>query len=171
VLSRSFSSHSFEVGPDHAFSYHARLHLKPKLLVTVYYTGKHVSCIFEDLWKMKAPNSALFQPSSLHQPLPHIAQLSRSSSTAPRRHQLSPLGFSGSNAHLTGLLHPCSVDRCFHLRPMPHVVFLPSLVTTPSILRLTVARQYSRVSRCRFHVSVPHRVVVLVSTVVSPLLL
>jgi hypothetical protein len=27
--------------------------------VTVYYTGKHVSCVFEDLRKMKAPNSRL----------------------------------------------------------------------------------------------------------------
>jgi hypothetical protein len=31
--------------------------LKPKLPVAVYYTGKHVSCVFEDLWKMKAPNT------------------------------------------------------------------------------------------------------------------
>jgi hypothetical protein len=28
----------------------------PKLPVTVYYSGKHVSHVFEDLWKMKAPN-------------------------------------------------------------------------------------------------------------------
>jgi hypothetical protein len=26
--------------------------------VTVYYTGKHVSSVFEDLWKTKAPNSS-----------------------------------------------------------------------------------------------------------------
>jgi hypothetical protein len=50
VLSRSFSSHSFGVGPSffqitlfHAM--HAFI-LKPKLPVTVYYTGKHVSCVF-----------------------------------------------------------------------------------------------------------------------------
>jgi hypothetical protein len=30
--------------------------LNPKLSVTVYYTGKHVSRVFEDLRKMKAPN-------------------------------------------------------------------------------------------------------------------
>jgi hypothetical protein len=30
--------------------------LKPKLPVIVYYTGKHVSRVFEDLRKMKAPN-------------------------------------------------------------------------------------------------------------------
>jgi hypothetical protein len=30
---------------------------KPKLPMTVYYTGKHVSRVFEDLWKTKAPNS------------------------------------------------------------------------------------------------------------------
>jgi hypothetical protein len=29
---------------------------KSKLPMTVYYTGKHVSCIFEDLQKRKAPN-------------------------------------------------------------------------------------------------------------------
>jgi hypothetical protein len=32
--------------------------LKPKLPVTIYYTGKHVSCVFEDLQKMKAPNNS-----------------------------------------------------------------------------------------------------------------
>jgi hypothetical protein len=31
---------------------------KPKLPVTVYYTGKHVSCVFEDLQKRKAPNTS-----------------------------------------------------------------------------------------------------------------
>jgi hypothetical protein len=31
--------------------------LKPKLPVTVYYTGKHVSRVFEDLQKMKTPNN------------------------------------------------------------------------------------------------------------------
>jgi hypothetical protein len=31
--------------------------LKTKLPVAVYYTGKHVSCVFEDIRKMKAPNS------------------------------------------------------------------------------------------------------------------
>jgi hypothetical protein len=30
--------------------------LNPKLPVTVYYTGKHVSRVFEDIRKMKAPN-------------------------------------------------------------------------------------------------------------------
>jgi hypothetical protein len=30
---------------------------KPKLPVTVYYTRKHVSCVFEDLQKRKAPNT------------------------------------------------------------------------------------------------------------------
>jgi hypothetical protein len=62
VLSRSFSSHSFRVGLSffqitlfhtmHAFI------LNPKLLVTVYYTRKHVSRVFEDLRMMKAPNSS-----------------------------------------------------------------------------------------------------------------
>jgi hypothetical protein len=33
---------------------------KPKLHVTVYYTGKHVSHVFEDLWKTKAPNSIFY---------------------------------------------------------------------------------------------------------------
>jgi hypothetical protein len=28
---------------------------KPKLPAMVYYTGKHVSCVFEDLRKMKTP--------------------------------------------------------------------------------------------------------------------
>jgi hypothetical protein len=32
---------------------------KPKLLVTVYYTEKHVSCVFEDLRKRKVSNSQL----------------------------------------------------------------------------------------------------------------
>jgi hypothetical protein len=32
---------------------------KSKLPVTVYYSGKHVSCVFEDLRKMKAPNIRL----------------------------------------------------------------------------------------------------------------
>jgi hypothetical protein len=32
--------------------------LKPKLPKTVYYTGKHVNYVFEDLRKRKAPNSA-----------------------------------------------------------------------------------------------------------------
>jgi hypothetical protein len=31
---------------------------KLKLPVIVYYTGKHVSCVFEDLQKRKAPNRA-----------------------------------------------------------------------------------------------------------------
>jgi hypothetical protein len=30
---------------------------KPKLPVAVYYTGKHVSRVFEDLQKTKAPNN------------------------------------------------------------------------------------------------------------------
>jgi hypothetical protein len=34
--------------------------LKTKLPVRVYYTGKHVSCVFEDLQKMKAPNAGIF---------------------------------------------------------------------------------------------------------------
>jgi hypothetical protein len=33
--------------------------LKSKLPVTVYYTGKRVSRVFEDLQKMKAPNTEL----------------------------------------------------------------------------------------------------------------
>jgi hypothetical protein len=75
VLSRSFSIHSFRVGAsffqiapfvsctswcillsDRAFRIMHTFISKPKLPVTVYYTGKHVSCVFEDLWKMKAPN-------------------------------------------------------------------------------------------------------------------
>jgi hypothetical protein len=32
---------------------------KPKPPVIVYYSGKHVSRVFEDLRKMKAPNSKL----------------------------------------------------------------------------------------------------------------
>jgi hypothetical protein len=32
--------------------------LKPKLPMTVYHTGKHVSRVFEDLRKMKAPNTS-----------------------------------------------------------------------------------------------------------------
>jgi hypothetical protein len=32
---------------------------KPKLPVTVYYFGKHVSYVFEDVRKMKAPNIRL----------------------------------------------------------------------------------------------------------------
>jgi hypothetical protein len=32
---------------------------KPKLTVTVYYTRKHVSRVFEDLRKTKAPNTSL----------------------------------------------------------------------------------------------------------------
>jgi hypothetical protein len=60
VLSRSFSSHNFEAGssffPDRAFHTMHTFISKPKLPVTVYYTGKHVSCVFEDLRKRKAPN-------------------------------------------------------------------------------------------------------------------
>jgi hypothetical protein len=33
--------------------------LNPKLPVTVYYTGKHVSRVFEDLRMIKAPNTPL----------------------------------------------------------------------------------------------------------------
>jgi hypothetical protein len=60
VLSRSFSSHSF--GADSSFFQITPfipctpLFSKPKLPVIVYYTGKHVSCVFEDLQKRKAPN-------------------------------------------------------------------------------------------------------------------
>jgi hypothetical protein len=62
VLSRSFSIHSFGAGSSFfqiAPSYHAHLHLKPpKLPVTVFYTEKHVSCVFEDIRKRKAPTVA-----------------------------------------------------------------------------------------------------------------
>src|SRR5689334_9836368 len=62
VLSQSFSSHSLGVGLSffqitlfhtvHAFV------LNPKLPVTVYYTGNHVSHVFKDLQKMKTPNNS-----------------------------------------------------------------------------------------------------------------
>jgi hypothetical protein len=60
VLSRSFSIHSFEAGSSFfqiaPFIPCTPFISKPKLPVTVYYTGKHVSCVFEDLRKTKAPN-------------------------------------------------------------------------------------------------------------------
>jgi hypothetical protein len=34
---------------------------KPKLPVTVYYTGKHVSCVFEELQKRKAPQQGYME--------------------------------------------------------------------------------------------------------------
>jgi hypothetical protein len=60
VLSRSFFGHSFRVGISFfQITLFHTIHtfvLNPKLPVTVYYTGKHVSYVFEDLQKMKAPN-------------------------------------------------------------------------------------------------------------------
>jgi hypothetical protein len=59
MLSRSFSSHNFGVGISffqitlfhtmHTFILH------PKLAVTVYYTGKHVSHVVEDLSEDEGP--------------------------------------------------------------------------------------------------------------------
>jgi hypothetical protein len=76
VLSRSFFSHSFGVGLSFHITLFHTIHafvLNPKLLVTVYYTGKHVSRVFEDLRKMKAPNITYETPPTLS--LTHLLPL------------------------------------------------------------------------------------------------
>jgi hypothetical protein len=61
VLSRSFFSYSFRASLSFvqiAPSYHTHLHLKGKTSCNgLCHTEKHVSLVFEDLRKRKAPNS------------------------------------------------------------------------------------------------------------------
>jgi hypothetical protein len=63
ILSRSSFSHSFGVRSSCfrvVSPYHTYLHLKVEVsCISLCYTEKHISHVFEDLWKRKAPNSCL----------------------------------------------------------------------------------------------------------------
>jgi hypothetical protein len=82
ILSRRSFSHSFGARSPFlqtAPSYHAHLHLKVEASCnSLCYTEKHVSYVFEDLRKRKAPNnsSLYLLPDSLSRVLPEPAGLS-----------------------------------------------------------------------------------------------